>query len=509
MSYDIGQIGILVVIFTLILACGNGGVSDDDYTDLYSVHMDAKHADYVTEYLENVGFEFQHKVADYYIFKDVESQSSTSIAVIRSKIKMKIRSMKRVRKQYLSYEPDAGNSEKTRSSKILHMKKGGAAPGRKIIMCAPYYDALQGIDEAWKLGYTGKGVVVAVTDTGFTVDHPELSPNINLELSKNFVQNDTSDLSPGDNREYMLSHVNHGNDCASVIAGVHNNNLCGTGVAHNATLAVLKIGRLIEVRNKYIFDTDETKYGEGLIHKCSEIDIYSNSWGASVGPLGSCSFIKEILNMGTQQGRGSKGSIYVFPSGRVGDCLTSSIYTITVGGLNYDRSLPGNSVQSSATLASAFSGQNSSFSDKKMVTAFLRHDKPCTNSFGGTSAATAVVAGITALVLQANSNLTWRDVQHVLVQSALNCCLENFRLNAAGHYCSLVSCAESRDVVTDIKLVIYGTGTKGNDTEDNAATTDSGADDFSPVNDHPQSNSWSVIVVLVLSVVFVFAGIVM
>ena len=45
-------------------------------------------------------------------------------------------------------------------------------------MCAPYYDELQGIDEAWKLGYTGKGVVVAVTDAGFTVDHQELSPNI-------------------------------------------------------------------------------------------------------------------------------------------------------------------------------------------------------------------------------------------------------------------------------------------------------------------------------------------
>jgi len=42
----------------------------------------------------------------------------------------------------------------------------------------------------------------------------------------------------------------------------------------------------------------------------------------------------------------------------------------------------------------------------------------CTSSFGGTSAAAPLVAGIVALVLQANPNLGWRDVQDVLVNSS-------------------------------------------------------------------------------------------
>ena len=36
----------------------------------------------------------------------------------------------------------------------------------------------------------------------------------------------------------------------------------------------------------------------------------------------------------------------------------------------------------------------------------------------GTSSAASVVSGVVALMLQANPNLTWRDVQHILVNSA-------------------------------------------------------------------------------------------
>tara|TARA_B100002049_G_scaffold179806_1_gene136790 strand:- start:401 stop:1009 length:609 start_codon:yes stop_codon:yes gene_type:complete len=41
-----------------------------------------------------------------------------------------------------------------------------------------------------------------------------------------------------------------------------------------------------------------------------------------------------------------------------------------------------------------------------------------TSNMGGTSAATPMVAGVVALMLEANQNLTWRDVQHILVQTS-------------------------------------------------------------------------------------------
>ena len=41
-----------------------------------------------------------------------------------------------------------------------------------------------------------------------------------------------------------------------------------------------------------------------------------------------------------------------------------------------------------------------------------------TSIVGGTSATTPMVAGTIALMLEANSDLTWRDVQHILIQAS-------------------------------------------------------------------------------------------
>merc|ERR1712000_121601 len=43
----------------------------------------------------------------------------------------------------------------------------------------------------------------------------------------------------------------------------------------------------------------------------------------------------------------------------------------------------------------------------------------CTSTFGGTSAAAPIFAGVAALMLEANPNLTWRDVMHVIAASAV------------------------------------------------------------------------------------------
>ena len=49
---------------------------------------------------------------------------------------------------------------------------------------------------------------------------------------------------------------------------------------------------------------------------------------------------------------------------------------------------------------------------------FLSSGNDCTSSFGGTSAAAPLVAGVVALILEANPNLGWRDVQHIFVNTS-------------------------------------------------------------------------------------------
>jgi furin len=68
----------------------------------------------------------------------------------------------------------------------------------------------------------------------------------------------------------------------------------------------------------------------------------------------------------------------------------------------------------SSTLATTYSsGQQN---EKQVITTDLHHS--CTSSHTGTSASAPLAAGIVALVLEANPNLTWRDLQHLVVRTA-------------------------------------------------------------------------------------------
>lgn len=61
-------------------------------------------------------------------------------------------------------------------------------------------------------------------------------------------------------------------------------------------------------------------------------------------------------------------------------------------------------------------------------------DRNYTQNYNGTSSAAPVVSGVVALMLQANPNLGWRDVQEVLIRSATQTDPQNveWRTNKAG-----------------------------------------------------------------------------
>jgi lantibiotic leader peptide-processing serine protease len=101
----------------------------------------------------------------------------------------------------------------------------------------PYFDLQWGhnavhAQEAWTAGNTGQGVRVAVLDTGFDLDHPDLAPNINLSLSRDFT---------GEGLQYTLADTfSHGTHTAGTIAAADNG--FGTiGVAPGAELVLVKV----------------------------------------------------------------------------------------------------------------------------------------------------------------------------------------------------------------------------------------------------------------------------
>ena len=279
------------------------------------------------------------------------------------------------------------------------------------------------ITNVWNT-YRGEGMRIAIVDDGLQYTHPDLSPNYDAATSTN-VNSHTADPSPN------LSSDFHGTSCAGVAAARGTNALGVCGAAFNATLSGI---RLIGAETT---DTDEAA---GLSYASNVLHIMSNSWGPAddgatlegPGPL-----TLNAITQGIQNGRGGKGTIYVWAGGNGlaandnanYDGYANSIYTIAIAALS-DQGNQANYSEPGACLVvaapSSSSGRqgitttdltgNNGYNDATASGELA--DKNYTQTFGGTSSATPLASGIIALVLQANPNLGWRDMQEILMRSA-------------------------------------------------------------------------------------------
>ncbi|NXN30746.1 FURIN protein, partial [Nycticryphes semicollaris] len=215
---------------------------------------------------------------------------------------------------------------------------------------------------------------------------------------------------------WSCSDCRHGTRCAGEVAAVANNGICGVGVAYNA-----RIGG-VRMLDGEVTDAVEA-HSLGL--NPNHIHIYSASWGPEDDGKtvdGPARLAEEAFFRGVSQGRGGLGSIFVWASGNGGrehdscncDGYTNSIYTLSISSTTQYGNVPWYSEACSSTLATTYSSGNQN--EKQIVTTDLR--QKCTESHTGTSASAPLAAGIIALALEANKNLTWRDMQHLVVQTS-------------------------------------------------------------------------------------------
>ncbi|VEP14708.1 putative Furin [Hyella patelloides LEGE 07179] len=303
---------------------------------------------------------------------------------------------------------------------------------------------------AWQ-SVTGKGVVIGVIDDGLQHTHPDLRPNYRPDLSYDFDDND-KDPSPAketfDGESFLAAH---GTAVAGVAAAAGNNSEGVTGVAPNASIAGLKLNAFDETVDK--------KEAQALTHKNQEIDIYNASWGPqddgkTLEAPGALT--QAALKTGVTKGRGGLGSIFVWSAGNGleandnvnYDGYANSRYTIAIGAIDANAKQAPYSEPGAAMLTTTYSDGNEpnsgitttdlqgkqdgySLEDQKQVDQTGNY----TNSFGGTSSSAPLASGVVALMLEANPNLTWRDVQHLLVNTAAknDSSDSDWKENGAGH----------------------------------------------------------------------------
>ncbi|GAB4017271.1 MAG: S8 family serine peptidase [Bdellovibrio sp.] len=300
-------------------------------------------------------------------------------------------------------------------------------------------------------GIYGRSVMVAVSDTGLEIHHPDLKDNVYLPLCKDY-----SLASPyyGD-PTYGGVDGDHGTSVSGIIAARGWNNIGIRGVAPHARLAGLNYLES-DFSTAITYDQAQGSY-----------DVFNYSYGASFTPstYEIDQNYSDLLKTGFLTGRNGKGQIYVKAAGNsflecdynhpelyrfVTLCSSHNAnmdpdnvlpWMIVVGavnakGISSSYSSSGSSLWISAPggefgktdpaivttdvagCSKGYSINTGSGTDFDKAVDPLNSDCDYTNTFNGTSSAAPNVTGAVALLLEANPNLKARDIKHILATTA-------------------------------------------------------------------------------------------
>ncbi|MEU1304394.1 S8 family peptidase [Streptomyces shenzhenensis] len=259
-----------------------------------------------------------------------------------------------------------------------------------------------GAPALWQAGFDGKGVKVAVLDTGVDKTHPDLAGRVSLE--KNFSSSPDA-----------VDHFGHGTHVAATIGGSGSGN-GAKGVAPGADLISGKV--LDNTGNGNLSDIIE-----GIEWATAEhADIVNMSLGTSVPDDGT-----GPLSVAVDQATAEHGTLFVVAAGNSGQDAISSPASakdaLTVGALNRDGSLA--SFSSTGPRRGDY-GVKPEISAPGVGIVAARAagtslGRPVDNLYtamDGTSMASPHVAGAAALLKQAHPQWTWEQLKSALVGSA-------------------------------------------------------------------------------------------
>jgi hypothetical protein len=272
--------------------------------------------------------------------------------------------------------------------------------------------------DAWRrLGNLGSPTItIAVIDNGFDLSHPDLNDKVHKPFD---LWNQSSQVSQGDPR------FTHGTPCASVaLASANGKGI--VGAAPNAQFMPVS-GTSFSVRAT-----------EQMFEYCVEngADIISCSWGTTDSNYRLNTLKEEAITRAARKGRNGKGCVILFATGNDDldfvnfyaahpDVIAVAASTSQDQYANYSNRGREVSVCSPSNgdwpIIAARAWWDEGLSWESGNFKYWRDGRPRGNNykhFGGTSSSTPLVAGICALILSANPDLTAKEVKEILQNTA-------------------------------------------------------------------------------------------
>lgn len=264
----------------------------------------------------------------------------------------------------------------------------------------------------WQQGHTGEGIIVAVLDTGIDYNHEDLNNNIWIntkEIAGNGIDDDGNgyiDDFQGwnfeNNNNNIFDNNGHGTHVSGTIAA-ENNDIGVTGIAYNSQIMTVKV----------LDENGSGSYANIANGIRYAVDNGANVINLSLGGNSGNNTLKSAIEYA-----GSQGVIVVMAAGNNGDSIPSypARYAdnsgIAVGAVDKDNQL------------TDFSNRSGS-EEIKYVTApgqDILSTIPNNQyaSYSGTSMAAPHVAGVVALMLGANPNLTETQVRNIITSTTEN-----------------------------------------------------------------------------------------
>ncbi|HET8937189.1 MAG TPA: S8 family serine peptidase [Polyangiales bacterium] len=260
-----------------------------------------------------------------------------------------------------------------------------------------------GIEKAWKLSTGDADTKVVVVDDGCDLQHPDLRDK--FQGGRDVLdQDDDPSYQPG------VKNNAHGTACAGLVGAKTDN---GEGMAGVCPECSLLCVRLLSGRDDRAVpvSADIAAFDFSLQQGAS---VVSNSWGFSE-TLPAPAPLRAVLEMLHDEGRDGLGTLVVFAAGNENRLIQSNEVAavrgvLTVGAINnFDEAAPFSNYGASLGVTAPAGTFSTDISGPEGM-----DDGDYTDSFGGTSSACPVLAGVAGLVMSARKDMSAADALELL-----------------------------------------------------------------------------------------------